>query len=75
MCVCVCVEGDGSVFLGYQHSLLSLELSILLLTGEVLAPRKRTSDEREEVSRIKNVLLQDAKEKFPENLVFSGKIF
>lgn len=63
------------VFWGYRRSLFSLELPILLLSGDTLAARERTSDEREEGSRIKTILLHYAKGKFPENLIFSGRIF
>lgn len=54
----------------HPYSLFSLELSILLLTGEALVPREKNSDEKEEVSNIKNVLLQDTKEK---HLIFMGE--
>lgn len=44
----------------HQRGLLALELSIFLLTRETVATGGGTSEDREEDSRIKTVLLQDA---------------
>ena len=52
-------RSGGSVF-RHQCGLLSLELSTFLLIGEALATGPGTSEDREEDSRIKTVLLQDA---------------
>lgn len=52
-------RSGGSVF-KHQRGLLALELSIFFLTGEAVATGGGTSEDREEESRIKTVLLQDA---------------